>query len=123
MQVGQQRHGRFEIETQVFVPLDIEEDDVSAGDARVCMVADCILTRHLDELSESAVTDDWNRGIRNGVSGTGRVSTVLFAALFQCGSRKTGEWKNSRLPPLVPFVCSDAVPSSMIMGNLLKLHD
>jgi len=74
VQVGQQGRGRLEIQTQILVALEIKEDYVPAGDARVRMLADCILTRHL----KTAVTDDWGRREESATASHegGRVFTV-----------------------------------------------
>src|SRR5205814_1239433 len=45
---GPQCLSRREIQAQIFVALQIQEDYVPAANARVCMLANCILTRHLN---------------------------------------------------------------------------
>ena len=101
LQVWQQCGGRLEIQAQIFIALEVEEDYVSTGDTRVRMMADCILTRHLEPPSRTIGIEESNprRRVRKGP-----VSASSFVPSFQCGSLLIGEDQNSSEPPGVPLV-------------------
>jgi hypothetical protein len=112
VQVGQQCSGCLEIQAQIFVALEIKEDYVPAGDARVRMLADCILKRHLKPPPRTIGIEGKNPRRRLTKAA---VSSRSLVTSLQCGSLLTAELLNSSQPPGVPFVSLEALPSSMIM--------